>query len=397
MPLRPGDSVKIPSPIDIHSHLREPGGERQETIASGTLATLCGGYQAVFDMPNNPTPNQTWSSEKLHQKINIANHSANTNIGFYAGVDINNPNLEEVGSLATEAAGLKLYMDHTTNNDQKYDLDSVREIIDTWVNGAAKVGKKPPILLHARNEVGAETASYIAKKYPIHWCHIASEVEVDYARKLTKKYPDTYSGGVTPHHLTMTERNADFQQGWNARMQPPLGQEIDADALLDAYNKSDIQILETDHAPHLEQSKFNAERRNPLGNTDVTDDTCYGVSGIEFVLPVMMSLVMRRKISLERLVDSLYNQPIKTLGLKSSDSTQSITNLLIDPYTIEKEAVVGQSFNTPYIGWTAWAKVSRVIVDNLVKLEMDENQGILLSPQEPPAILSYGSIVGAMP
>lgn len=354
-----GAIIRIPSPIDVHAHLREPGGTTEETIASGTLAAAAGGYQALFDMPNNPGGNETLTEERLDEKVKIARDTAYIDTGFYAGVNLEDPAFDEFPALTGKAAGLKLYMGHTTGNTVERDFDDAGQVIHEWILQSRRIGKRPPILLHAREEVGAETARYIAEaRYPVHWCHISTATEVDAARTLSHDFPEHYTGGVTPHHLTMTQRNADFQQGWNgARMQPPLGSEVDADKLLDAYNRGHIQILETDHAPHTQFDKLRAEARNPEGDTEADCVTCFGVSGIEFVLPVMMSLVQRRKTSLERVVDSLRAQPMKMLGLKEDPNFSWTTELQIHPYTITEAHIIGKSSNTPYVGWTAWAQV----------------------------------------
>lgn len=358
-----GESITIPSPIDIHTHLREPGGEEKETIATGTFAALAGGYQAVFDMPNNPSPYQTWSEEELDRKIGIARTDAYTDIGFYAGVDIDNPAYEEFPGMVRKAAGLKLYMGHTTGNTKEHDLDAVRPIVDAWIAEARTVGISPPILLHAREEIGSETAQYIAGAgYPVHWCHIATKTEVRAATALTMKFPAFYTGGVTPHHLTMTARNADFQQGWNARMQPPLGSEADAEELLYAYNSGLVQILETDHAPHTKTDKLRAEGENPAGDTDPSCTTCFGVSGIELVLPVMTGLVRRGQTTMERVVDSLHHQPLRMLGIGAMAAAhRAETRLRWEPHVIAETDVVGKSSNTPYIGWMAGARVESVV------------------------------------
>lgn len=375
MSLGNGESISIPSPIDVHVHLRQPGGEDKETIRSGTVAALLGGYQAVFDMPNNPAPYQTWTEAKLDEKIEIAAVDAHTNVGFYAGVNLENPALGEIPALIRKSAGLKLYMGHTTGNNVEYDLEAARPVIDSWISASKDYGQTPPILLHAREGIGEEAARYIAsQEYPVHWCHIASETEVQYARELTRSFPKFYTGGVTPHHLTMTERNADFQQGWNgARMQPPLGTETDAEALLRAYNDEDIQILETDHAPHAKADKLKAEAENPTGKTDVYCTTCYGISGIEFVLPIMISLVRRNKITMERLVDSLYDQPVRMLRLTPPRGVAQ-TELIINPRIIGEEDVVGKSRNNPYLGWVAGAKVVSVTINGWKRLS---NEGTL--------------------
>jgi dihydroorotase len=355
-----GETLIIPSPIDVHVHLREPGGEIQETIETGSRAAEEGGYQAVIDMPNNPRGNETWMAKQVEEKIRIARRTSHTNIGFYGGVDFRNPAFEEVPHLLPKVMGTKFYMGFTTGNANERTLDDVQEYANHWIGEARKLGLWSPILLHARGQAGAETARYIARQgNPVHWCHISTESEVKEVERLNCDFPELFSSEVTPHHITMTERDADFHFGWNGgRMQPPLGEEADADALLYAYNKGIIKILATDHAPHTEAGKLRAEAENPEGINEAGCSTCYGVSGIEFVLPIMTSLVQRGKTTMERVVDSLYTQPVKTLGIPTnSPALAAKTTLEISPYVLDDSHLVGKSRNTPYLNWTAWGRV----------------------------------------
>jgi dihydroorotase len=353
-----GEIVHIHSPIDVHTHLREPGGVTKETINSGTLAAFAGGYQAVFDMPNNPNGCQTWTEARLDEKYEIAERTSNTKIGFYAGVDLENPDFEEIPRMIGKSAGLKLYMGHTTGNTKEHDLGVARPVIDAWMEAASEMPVNPPILLHAREGVGEETADYILNRgYPVHWCHISTDSEVDSVTRLLKKDQENFTSAITPHHLTMINRDADFKYGWlGARMMPPLGREIDAERLAYAFSSGTIQILETDHAPHTMEEKIIAESTNPEGDDSPDCVTCFGISGIEFVLPVMMSLVQRGIITMERLEDSLYYQPARMLQLDISDN-KARTILEIGPRILGEDEVVSKSRNNPYVGWTGWAKV----------------------------------------
>jgi dihydroorotase len=362
--------IIIPSPIDVHAHLRQSNHTKpaSETIRSGTAAALAGGYQAVFDMPNSPNA-PTWTAERLRDKIAVASTETATDVGFDAGVDLDNPAFDEFPTMiAAGAAGLKIYMGLTTGNTKEQDLDVARPAIDAWMAAAKKAKRRCPILLHARENTGAETAEYIASQnHAVHWCHISTASETKMAKKLISKFGQFFTAGVTPHHLTMTWRNSDFQQGWNARMQPPLGDETDTSALLDAYRRGVIQILETDHAPHIMDNKLAAERDNPTGVLDPNHTTCFGVSGIEFVVPIMLGLVARGLVDQARLVDSLYDQPLAMLGL-SKDQFSAQTVLETGPYVIGEKDFVGQSRNTPYIGWMAGARVVEVKRDHAPKV-----------------------------
>lgn len=349
----------IDSPIDVHAHLREPGTNTSETIASGTYAAAMGGYQAMFDMPNTPG-RPTWTEERVAEKQEIAKNTSQLDIGFYAGVDLANPDVDQLPRMMRWVPGLKLYMGPTTGNAAFHNLDTARPVIDTWIDQARQQGFHAPILLHAIGEVGAEIAEYIASQgHFAHWCHVATAEEAEAATRLTKRYGRYFTAGVTPHHLTMTHINADFQQGWNgARMQPPLGREADHDALLSAYNDGYIQIIETDHAPHSAEDKQRAEQENPEGHTGSDCTTCYGVSGIEFVLPVMMTMVKRGKIkNRERLERSLYHEPKRMLGLGKA-AMQAKTIMAWDTHVIGENDIRGRSKNTPYVGWQVAARVT---------------------------------------
>lgn len=311
-------------------------------------------------MPNNPG-HPTWSEERLVEKHDIARADSRTDIGFYAGIDLSAPDVDQIPRMIGRAAGLKLFMGHTTENTVEHTLETARPVIDAWVNEARRYGYHAPILLHALGEVGMETVDYIVrhKEHHAHWCHLSSAAEAKSAKLFTKHYGERFTAGVTPHHLIMTDTNAD-QLGWaGGRMQPALRKEADKDALLKAFVDEDIQILETDHAPHSMDDKMKAERENPKGIIDPDCTTCFGVSGIEHVLPVMMQQVRLGHIDMDRLEDSLYNQPLRMLGIRK-ELMRATTTLLMEPYRIGEEHLKGASSNTPYINMMAGAKVESI-------------------------------------
>lgn len=354
------EKITIHSPIDVHVHLREPGTNKSETINSGTIAAYLGGYQAVFDMPNNPG-RPTWDEERLKEKQAIGRRDSMVDIGFYAGIDLSDPDVDQIPRMIGRAAGLKLYMGHTTGNTVEHTLESARPIIDVWTEEARKRNLHAPILLHALGQVGAETVDYIVsnKKHHAHWCHLSSEYEASAAGLFTKYHGDRFTAGVTPHHLIMTKTNAD-QLGWaGGRMQPALRSETDKDALLRAFVDGDIQILETDHAPHSIIDKMKAEQENPRGDLDPGCTTCFGVSGIEHVLPIMAQQVRLGHLSMERLENSLYHQPLRMLGIRK-ELMKATTTLLMEPHRIEADDVKGASTNTPYINMMAGARIESI-------------------------------------
>ena len=371
VPFARGEILQIPALIDVHAHLREPGGEHMETIATGTNAALYGGYVLVADMPNNPNGNETWTAERALEKHAIATETARTDFAVIHGHDFDNPRLSEYPGLALLSIANKSYFGHTTGNTAERTIDdpNVRLALAETARVSRELGVRNPSMLHARETVSHTAARYIIEElgHPVHWCHVSTATEVRYAEILQKMHPDMFTAGVTPHHLLMTERNAVFQNGWNARIMPPLGKEVDAEAVLWGFNEVILSILETDHAPHPLEKKLDAEAANPKGIIDLKDEncvTCFGVSGIEFVLPIMARLVQSKIITMERLVDSLHTQPLRMLGLEGRYNN-AITTLEFEPWQITESSLRGKSTNTPYIGFMAGAKVRDVSVDGV--------------------------------
>jgi dihydroorotase len=364
-----GETMTIASPIEVHAHLREPGNEAAETIESGTVAALRGGYQAVMDMPNNPG-RPTLSEERVDEKIKIAEETSHTDIGFYAGVDFDNPELDpdRIARLMRKTMGVKFYMGFTTGNAAERTLDDVRPFADVWMAVAKELGLRAPILLHAKGQSGAETAEYIVSNgHAAHWCHLSSSEEVWRATELLRIFPDRFSSEVSLHHLTMTDRDARFKYGWNGgRMQPPLGGEPDADALYEAFVSGNIPILATDHAPHTEDKKLQTERENPDGINTPDETTCYGVTGIEFVLPIIARLITQKarrghtQLTWERAERALHTEPARMLGVRSPWLVDGKTTLELGPRIIGESDFASKSRNAPYLGWTAGAQVVAV-------------------------------------
>lgn len=371
MPYTRGEIIEIPSPIDIHSHLREPGGEQKETIATGTRAALYGGYVLVCDMPNNPgiaeNPKfyQTLSAERVTEKHIIAKRNAQTDFAVIGGHDFQNPRVDNYAGMVRNIIADKGYFGHTTGNIHEVTIEDeqVWSCYKAADKAAKEAGIRLPHMLHALGEVGYEAARRIMKELeaPAHLCQVSTATEVVYVAKLKKEFPDLITSGATPHHLLMTGRSADYLYGWLGRMVPKLGEEVDQDKVLWAVNKRIIDCIETDHAPHTTEEKLHAEAENPEGVTEVGCVTCFGVSGIEFALPLLCRLVQNRKMDIETLVDALHTQPKRMLGLEDR-YTDARTVLSFEPWQITEKNLKGRSSNTPYLGTMAAARVIDVVV-----------------------------------
>lgn len=312
----------LPGFIDPHTHLREPGTNHAETIASGTRAALLGGYALVGDMPNTPG-NPTWSEERILEKHYIARETAYIPSTFHAGSQPESDNIGELEKMANQSLWLKLYGAPTTGNSKDYTAADFRDIVAEW----HRVAPDKPIGFHAGKDNLEEMIAMVAGEFehPLHIHHVSSAREVRLIQN-AKQRGNEVTSGVCPHHLLKTSHDV-RSEGWFARMQPPLTTQTEAEELMGYLADGSIDIVETDHAPHSSESKEKAEKENPDGIHDENHTTCFGVPGIEFAAPLMFYQAKRGYISLERVVDAMSTRPAEIMGLSVSDQTRVLWDM----------------------------------------------------------------------
>jgi dihydroorotase len=343
------ETITIPGAVDLHVHLREPGDNKSETIASGTKAAHAGGYVLVCDMPNNPG-RPTWTHQRVKEKKEIIDKTAQIQVMIYAGAQPESDNLTELPKMAQQCVGLKLYGAPTTGNENDYKAEQFEEIIKIWHESAPR----KPIMLHAGADNLEPFIELIANKYkhPLHICHVHSVSDVKLVQKAkTKKLAVTC--GVCPHHLFMTSHD-ERTRGWFARMKPPLTMQTEVEQLFDYLVEGQIDVLETDHAPHSEETKWQIENDNPHGIHE-GHKTCYGVPGIEFALPLLFYQMKCGRISLDRIIEITSAKPIEIIGVKLPSKKVSWK---MTEYRISGADVVSGSGWTPYEGMIAVGKVA---------------------------------------
>ena len=301
-------AFETPGAIDLHVHLREPGNNTAETIESGTRAALLGGFVLVADMPNNPGA-PVHSLDRLVAKHEIAERDAWIPTAFYAGAQ---PETYEPGNLtemAPHAIGLKLYGDPTTGNDNTYEAAQFREIVEEWHRAAPT----KPIMLHPGAENLEDFIGLVAQdtEHPLHVCHVSNAGQVESAQAALARDLQVTSG-VTPHHVLKTSHDV-HTQGAFAEMKPPLVHQDEAERLMSLLAAGEIDVLETDFAPHTVAAKLEAEH---------TGGHCFGVPGIEHVMPLLFYQVQNGRISMDRVVDATSTRPAEILGVKLSGTTK---------------------------------------------------------------------------
>ena len=234
--------LQLPGLVDIHVHLREPGATHKEDFESGTAAALAGGVTTVLAMPNTQPPLVDESTFNTAQKA--AGQKARCDYGIYLGASLTNAH--EISQLASQAAGLKLYLDATYG---PLLLDNIL----AWMDHFEHWPRHAPIAAHAER-VSLAALLFVAAlhKRPVHICHVSRREEITLIKAAKEKgYPVTCE--VAPHHLFLSKDDLDHLGPGRCEVRPRLATPDDQQSLWE--NLDVIDCFATDHAPHLLSEK----------------------------------------------------------------------------------------------------------------------------------------------
>ncbi len=323
-------TITLPGLIDIHVHLRDPGQTEKEDFSTGTKAALAGGFTTVCDMPNNAEPITTVA--RLKSKIDIARAKTIVDIGFHYGSL--GDNIETFSEAAKYAVGLKLYLNNTTGG-YMLDAEYLKKIYAAWP-------REKVILLHTEEDtIDAAIASLEGLDRPVHVCHMPSR-EVLEKIIIAKSRGLPVTCGVTPHHMFLTENDA-AKLGVYGQMKPPLKSQADVDFLW--KHLDDIDIFESDHAPHTHADK---------------QAGAFGVPNLETTLPLLLKARAEDKITLEQIIDKCHSAPARIFNLPTNEST--FVEVTMEPYTITNQQLFTKCGWSPFDGWEVPGRVSKVVM-----------------------------------
>lgn len=338
-----GNLIKLPGLIDVHVHLREPGATQKEDFTTGTKAAIAGGFTAVLDMPNNPTP--TVTPQALEEKIKLATGRIYADVGFYFGAS--KESIKYFPEVAGKVFGLKLYMNHTTGELLIEDETVLEEVFSAWTKDLPAGRQEKPILVHAEAET-LQKAIVLAKKFgnKLHICHVSLKEEIEMIKN-AKKDRLNISCEVTCHHLFLTEEDVK-RLGPFGMMRPPLASKEDQDALWQAIGDGTIDMVASDHAPHTKEEKMG-------------EKAPFGVPGLETTLPLLLTAVNDGRLTIERVIELCCTNPRKIFGLPEQEET--FVEIDIDErYTINDKHLYTKCAWTPFAGMKVTGKVKKVIL-----------------------------------
>lgn len=371
--------LALPGFIDVHIHLREPGGEHKETIQTGTMAAARGGFTTVAAMPNtNPVPDNREKIDNLLAKIE---EDAIIRVLPYASITkgLEGKELTDLESLGeafaytddgvgVQTADLmlqamkravklgKAIVAHCEDNSIVYNGVVHDGEVSERLNLPGLPGISESVQI-ARDVLLAEAAGC-----HYHVCHVSTKESVRVIRD-AKRAGINVTAEVTPHHLILNEQDI-LSNDANFKMNPPLRAKEDQEALLEGLLDGTIDLIATDHAPHAEDEKALGFLQAP-----------FGITGLETAFPLLYThLVKTGKLSLKLLVDYLTVKPAEVFGLPYGrlEVAEFADITLIDlteEWTIDKHTFYSKGKNTPFNGWTVFGKPVLTIAGGKVVYE----------------------------
>ncbi|UOQ85511.1 dihydroorotase [Gracilibacillus salinarum] len=357
-----------PGFVDVHVHLREPGGEAKETIATGTAAAARGGYTTVCAMPNTqPTPDSVEVLDMIQAKIT---ETAQIRVLPYASITerlVGNKltdmkALKEAGAFAYTDDGVGVQsadmMLKAMQQAASIDMPIVAHCEENTLihNGVMHDGQISEQLglpgipsICESVQIARDVLLAEAADCHYHVCHVSTKESVRVIRD-AKRAGIKVTAEVTPHHLLINENSIKADDA-NFKMNPPLRANEDHQALINGLLDGTIDFIATDHAPHTAEEKANGMTEAP-----------FGIVGFETAFALLHTHFVEKGIfTLKQLIDWLTIKPAETFGLPYGriELGASADLTLIDlnnQEVIDKSTFLSKGQNTPFDQWEVKGK-----------------------------------------
>ena len=382
MTLKPGWIV-APGLIDIHVHLREPGQEHKETIATGAASAVAGGFTAVACMPNtDPVNDHPGVTELILRRAAEANLARVYPIG---AVSMGSQGNQIAELAAQKAAGCVAFTDdgrpvasallmrRALEYAGMLGLPIVDHCEDPSLKGdgvahegfyAARLGLRGIPGVAESIMVERDIALAELTGGPYHVCHMSARQSLRAVRDAKARGVTNVTCEVAPHHFVLTDESLEtpIRYDTNVKMNPPLREAADRDAMLEGIADGTVDVIATDHAPHHADEKLVEFDRAP-----------FGIVGLETCVPLVFDrLVHAGRIPVSRAIELLSVNPARVFRLPGGSLAEGAAAdvTIIDPdrpVTIRAAALRSKSKNTPFDGWELkGAAVATIVGGNIV-------------------------------
>lgn len=363
---------------DMHAHLREPGFESKETVASGVRAAVRGGFTDIACMPNtNPVNDNKVVTEYIIRRAReegfanvypvgaitkgsdgkeLSEMSAMKNAGIIAVSDDGKPVSDgRMMRLALEYASTVGLPVLSHSEDKSLSADGVvNEGVAGEICGLKGITRAAEEAAVAREMILAETLGV-----PVHLCHVSTRGSVELIRFFKKKGVKV-TAETCPHYFALNDECIE-KFDTNTKVNPPIRTEDDRTAVIEGIMDGTIDVIATDHAPHSASDK----------NTDYVS-AAFGISGLETAFAISYSVLVKSGlIDIVKLNRLLSVRPREILGLDGRLREGEKANLTLADlnagYVIDSVNFVSKGRNTPFNGLSVYGLITDVIVNGAVK------------------------------
>src|SRR5205823_697754 len=377
--LEAGGKIVCPGLIDMHVHLREPGREEDETIATGTASALAGGVTSVACMPNTePALDSQAAAEFVYLQ---AARAGNANVFPVGAITKGRQGVElaEIGGLVeggavaftddgspvVSAEIMRRALEYTRMFDKPClvhaeDLELTRggvmnegvESMRLGLRGMPAAAEE--VMIHRDIELAELTGGRL------HILHVSTAGGVDLIRR-GKARGIQVTGEACPHHFTLTDQCLRTFDS-NFKMAPPLRTEADVQAIIEGLKDGTLDVIATDHAPHAPEKKARE-----------LDQAPNGIIGLETLLPICVgALIEPGHLTWPRLIEKLTINPARVLGIdRGTLKPGAVADVtIIDPkaeWTIDPNLFRSKSRNCPFAGWKVRGRAHAVLLNGEVK------------------------------
>lgn len=348
----------LPGVIDTQVHFREPGADWKEDLETGSRAAVLGGVTAVFEMPN--TKPTTSTAEALADKVRRGHHRMHCDFAFYVGAT--GDNIDKLGELEMlpGAAGVKMFMGASTGSLLVADDESVEAVMrngrrrmaihsedEFRMRDRAHLAEEGNVLTHpiVRDAEAArlctERLLRLARKTgrKVHVLHISTAEEMP----LLARNKDICTVEVLPQHLTLAGPEIYERIGTLAQQNPPIRDEAARAGVWWGVEQGIVDVLGSDHAPHLLEEKNQPYPKSPSG-----------MPGVQTMIPIMLDHVNAGRLSLERLVDLTSAGALRLFGIVGKGRLAVGYDADITIVDLKKKRTITNEASASKCGWTAY-------------------------------------------
>ncbi len=374
--------VLMPGFVDLHTHLREPGRENSETIATGSLAAARGGYVAVSAMANTLPVADTAA---IVEQVAAIGKSVGLVDVFPIGAvtrNLEGKELADLGSMAASQAKVRVFSDDGNCVFDPLLMRRALEYVKQFDGTIAQHAQDPRLTLDAQMNEGHIASTLGLKGWPsvaeesiiardillanmvgakLHICHVTTAGGVEIIR-WAKSQGMKVTAEVTPHHLILTDELATSYDPIY-KVNPPLRTQADVESLRSALIDGTIDVIGTDHAPHPVESK-ECEWQS----------AAFGMIGLETAFPILYStLIASGAMSWARAAEVMSSTPAEIGGYENHGHSITVGEpahiAIVDPgqnWTVDRAKLASKSKNTPFHGMEFNATVVATIFNGRI-------------------------------